>query len=912
MLAVSRVRVELVATQSVVLPAHPAAVLYATVAAAFARSRRGISAVPDGVLVDPVEIGRLALRPDDVYHFGITFLGLGPPDVADLVRELHDGLAKLGKAKVANRPVFGGNFRVQSVVDLATGQPFATTNFIRPLPGDLFHSEVAAAKLHARLTLRFTTPLATGRSKTAGHRVDGREHFDRDYFNPSLFLNRVRGRLLDLGVAAPEVDVLPTVSVNRLVWVDIPYGPTHRKRLGGAVGTVVLDGVSLAVAELLALGQYARVGESTRFGFGAYRLAELGPEPYAVGRAVSLVDIAAREHLDAAAADYDLPPTVARRLHESAIAGTYEPDDATFVEIPKANGHRRLAIPSRRDRAWQRAVTDAIAPPLDQFFEESAWAYRRGLCRSRTAAAIRRAVRDGFGFGVKADFTAFFDNVCHDELADRLDAYLGDARLTDLVRRWVAHGSTRGLPTGSPLSPVLANLYLDQFDERIAARGGRLVRYADDFLILTRSESEATDMLAAALEEAAALSLELNADKTRLLDLREPFEFLGFRFERLANDWLATGTLQPLAIGDLGWEESAKVPPPWQFPLPGEERTPSVARDGTAIFGPGLEAIRLVDGTLVADYSGRGVHPGLPLPDVEELVVLGRADWHGGALDALVARGIPVWFCDETGFPLSVCNGTESTDDPAVLAAQVRAVGQPDLRLAMVRPLIVAKLRNYAALAAAFPRTDGQPDDLSESLRTFAEQAAEATTIASLRGIEGAGAARWYGRFAHRLPYGFRFQRRIAPNASDPVNALLNLAQTVLHHHCILAARAAGLAPGLGLLHEYRSGHAALASDLQEPFRHLMDRCVLEACRWLQPGDFVRGEPLDTTYRLVIRPAAARKFRALLAQQFSQEVRRRDGATVKSVRGWLFTLARNVRHALLNPDQPVVPFEHAP
>lgn len=191
MLAVSRVRVELVATQSVALPAYPSAVLYATVAAAFARSQRGLHAeVP-------------------------TFLGLGPPDVADLVRELHDGLAELGKAKVANRPVFGGNFRVQAIVDLAIGQPFAATNFIRPLPADLFHSEVAAAKLHANLTLRFTTPLATGRSKTAGHRVDGRDHFDRHYFNPSLFLNRVRGRLLELGVAAPEVDVLPTVSVNR-------------------------------------------------------------------------------------------------------------------------------------------------------------------------------------------------------------------------------------------------------------------------------------------------------------------------------------------------------------------------------------------------------------------------------------------------------------------------------------------------------------------------------------------------------------------------------------------------------------------------------------------------------------------------------------------------------------------------
>jgi len=129
MLAVSRVRVELVATQPVALPAHPAAVLYATVAAAFARSRRGISAVPDGVLVDPVEIARLTLRSDDVYHFGITFLGLAPPAVSELACHLSDGLTKLGKAKIPNRPVFGGNFRMRAVVDLVLNQARVPRHF---------------------------------------------------------------------------------------------------------------------------------------------------------------------------------------------------------------------------------------------------------------------------------------------------------------------------------------------------------------------------------------------------------------------------------------------------------------------------------------------------------------------------------------------------------------------------------------------------------------------------------------------------------------------------------------------------------------------------------------------------------------------------------------------------------------
>jgi CRISPR/Cas system-associated endonuclease Cas1 len=139
---------------------------------------------------------------------------------------------------------------------------------------------------------------------------------------------------------------------------------------------------------------------------------------------------------------------------------------------------------------------------------------------------------------------------------------------------------------------------------------------------------------------------------------------------------------------------------------------------------------------------------------------------------------------------------------------------------------------------------------------------------------------------------------------------LLNIAQTTLHNHCILAARAAGLSPALGILHECRAGHAAFASDLQEPFRHFMDRCVLEACHVLKPADFALGDPLESPYRLIIRPAAARDFRALVASQLAHQYRRRDHAESRSIHDWIGILARNLRQVLLAPGQPLIPFEH--
>src|SRR5262249_59106429 len=121
----------------------------------------------------------------------------------------------------------------------------------------------------------------------------------------------------------------------------------------------------------------------------------------------------------------------------------------------------------------------------------------------------------------RSDFHRFFDSIDHGLLRQRLDAYLADDRLVELIMLWVTSGAIqpgRGLPTGSVLSPLLANLFLDQFDEHVVGEGARLVRYADDFLLLFRDETQAKAVYEDAYREAEQLRLTLNEEKTHLLD----------------------------------------------------------------------------------------------------------------------------------------------------------------------------------------------------------------------------------------------------------------------------------------------------------------------------------------------------------------------------------------------------------
>ena len=250
----------------------------------------------------------------------------------------------------------------------------------------------------------------------------------------------------------------------------------------------------VALAALL-WGQYAHVGKNLHFGFGRYRIEELGPDPTECPRARPLLDLCLSPMAIArAATEHELEPEAFRRSAEELRAGTYQPGPAHRLVLRSTDGEpRELHVPPIADRALQRLILARLGPALDRLFETSSFAWRRGLNRASAARRIERLVNDGWHFAVRADFDRFFDRVPRQLARDRLEACLGDDRATAAVWSFVEAempGDT-GIPTGAPLSPLLGNLLLDQFDEAIEREGGRLVRYADDFLIFTRRRDDA-------------------------------------------------------------------------------------------------------------------------------------------------------------------------------------------------------------------------------------------------------------------------------------------------------------------------------------------------------------------------------------------------------------------------------------
>lgn len=228
-------------------------------------------------------------------------------------------------------------------------------------------------------------------------------------------------------------------------------------------------------------------------------------------------------------------------LREQLLAGRYQPQPVRRCEIPKASGGTRaLGIPTAVDRFIQQAILQVLQPRFDPTFSPHSYGFRPGRSAHDALAAAQRYAAEGRGVVVDVDLEKFFDRVNHDVLMSRLARRIEDKRLLGLIRRYLEAGMLadgvvterhEGTPQGGPLSPLLANVMLDEVDKELERRGHAFVRYADDCNVYVRSRKAGERVMAFLREQYASLHLRINESKSAVASAWGR-SFLGYHLYR--------------------------------------------------------------------------------------------------------------------------------------------------------------------------------------------------------------------------------------------------------------------------------------------------------------------------------------------------------------------------------------------
>lgn len=227
-------------------------------------------------------------------------------------------------------------------------------------------------------------------------------------------------------------------------------------------------------------------------------------------------------------------------LIQSIREGKYTPSPVRRKEIPKPDGGvRKLGIPTVVDRIIQQAIAQQLQPIFEPLFSDASYGYRPGRSGQQAVSQVKKYAEQGYTYAVEVDLSKYFDTLNHELLMELLRKQIHDKRVTGLIKKYLKAGvmehgvitrTREGSPQGGPLSPLLANIYLNEFDQEMARRGVRVVRYADDIVVVTRSKRAAEHMLESCrklLEGKLKLTMNLQKSKAVSLFSGRNFKFLG-------------------------------------------------------------------------------------------------------------------------------------------------------------------------------------------------------------------------------------------------------------------------------------------------------------------------------------------------------------------------------------------------
>jgi CRISPR-associated protein Cas1 len=563
-----------------------------------------------------------------------------------------------------------------------------------------------------------------------------------------------------------------------------------------------------------------------------------------------------------------------------------------ITKRPGSSETRTLMVPSVRDRVLQTSIGFHLGTVFEDEFLDCSFAYRPHRSVNSAIARIRYLHEHGYQFTASADIASFFDRIDHEQLRERLHARIRQPELLDLLDGWIQASVwdgtsikplTAGIPQGSPISPLLANFYLEDFDLALENAGMKLIRYADDFLVLARDREDATNAVAISASQLEKLHLALKDEKTHIASFEDGFRFLGALFsgndvwipwERhsrhsrllamphpmpasLVHRWLqppeATTMAQALAAA-----RHRPIKKTGTDPTNSEENAVAflyLTQQGSVLRKIGNRLIVEKDETILLD---------VPYHKLEVVLLFGNIQVTTQAMAELLDVGIPIGLLSRSGELRGRLEPALGKNVPLRLA-QFDLYHDAQRSLALARGIVAAKLANSAQVLSSFGDREQirNPENAAavQQILDASATTASAATLEILNGIEGSMARLYFDVLMRRNKSVFPWPGRQKHPATDPLNALLSFAYTLVGNELAGLVEGLGLDSYIGSLHQVDYGRRSLALDLVEPFRApLADRFVLTLInrRQFSEADF---EPSDKD-GLYLRPESCKRFLA--------------------------------------------------
>ena len=712
------------------------------------------------------------------------------------------------------------------------------------------------------ICLDFLTPLPFDPKNSKRNWLIDPEHFVR------LMINRIN-RFYKLGLT-PEDYPCNNIRLLPYYWSFEQHSHQAKSNKGrqyaaGMAGPLYFRGDIHPILPLILACSELHCGRRSANGQGYFRL--VAERPLFDDR-IAQFDLF-RKALDEIENNSDIASEIAEtvldkpefliNLHGGMLQGNTpgKPANGFYADKRRGAGKRLIATLAPEDYLVHKYLHHLLSPLFDRMFEESSVGFRPGCSREEAAKTIRQMFNEGFGYVLESDVAAFFDEIDWDILAARIHDHLPLA--DHITRKLLAkiamtpleiYGKpverSRGLLQGSPLSPLLANLYLDVFDEEMERLGFRLVRYADDFVILTRCKEEAEKALAAVRESLAKLKLNLKEEKSRVASADLGFSFLGISFGPGMDEEYVSGAglAKTLFITN-------------RFVFAGIDYDSVIIRK---------------DGQLLGRF---------PIRQVGEIVILGSNTLSTKLLHRCSKDNIPVSFCSPTGYYYNTLRpDSKKHFELTSLHFQRHSMLTEQDRNVIASRIVIAKIHNYLAwFKESWPSEHNH--EIRLKLEAVVAAVSKAETIDIIRGFEGAAAKEVFHFVNDRLnsPF-FKSKGRKKREREDPWNSLLDFAYSLLFTRINVLLRGRGLNPYLGVLHSHKDNYESLVCDLQEPFRCRMDRFItrLVNIKIIQEDNFEQDE--HGRYRLCSTAIGT------FLERFEQEMATRignDNGTLKQL-----------------------------